>query len=561
MDSHTELSVSALGRIALTAGLSCFFPAVGSAQCQLDKIYAIGSDPCEQFGMGLDMDGDRLVVGAHSADDDPAQPCATGNTGAAYVFERVGSSWIQTQRLLASDGGPDDEFGNSVAVSGDRIIVGAEYHDGAGITHSGAAYVFELQDSTWVQVAKLRAPDGYEEHYFARSVDIAGDLALCGTRFDEDLGYRAGAVYLYERDESGAWGWTQKLLAGDGAAYDLFGNAVATDGTWIVSGAYWKNGAGGEHAGAVYVYGYEDSEWLQTAKLEASDQEENAEFGRSVAVDGNRILVGAVKDEGSGSAYVFELQDDVWVETAKLIPSDAQYNDKFGESCAIEGDYAIVGSKNGNGSANTGAVYLFHHQDGAWVETAILTPIDTATQNKFGYNCAMSGDVVVGGAPFDGSFAGTAAVFSISGACAASPYGTEVNAPGSLIHLSGSPTLGSTMTFGVDNPYGTQGPGSTPFLFVSAASHPAFPMGGTLESKGMAGPEAPCEVLIAPYLVAFTGPPWTGPGDHAVIEVEIPDNAHLIGFTAYLQGALIDPVAANGVEAGCTTAMFFTITE
>ena len=566
MDSHNPLATfglrrSGLRRAALTVGLACSLQAVGSAQCQLSKIYAMGGDPCEQFGKGIAIDGDRIVVGAHSADDDPTLPCATGNTGAAYVFERVGSGWIQTARLLASDGGPDDEFGNQVAISGDRIIVGAEYHDGAGGSNSGAAYVFELQGSTWVETVKLYAPDATINHYFGRSVDIVGDMAVVGTRFDQAWGYQSGAIYLYEADEFGVWDYRQKLKATDGAQDDLFANSMATDGTWIVVGAYWKDGEGGEKAGAAYVIGNHGTFWFENQKLEASDQAANDFFGRSVAVDGERIVIGALNDEGSGSAYIFERANDVWTETAKLLPSDGSNNDKFGEVVDIDGDYVVVGSKNSDNPLNSGGVYLYHYDGVNWVEEAILKPIDIWTNDKHGYNVGISGDLIVGGSPFDGDYAGTASVYSISGACGANPYGTEVNAPGSLIHLSGEPALGSPITLGIDNPYGTQAAGSIPFLFISVLPHPAFPMGGMIESNGMAGPDAPCEVLIAPYQFSFAGPPWTGSGNHAPIDIPIPVNPNLVGLPVYVQGALVDPIAAGGVSAGCTTALRVTITE
>ncbi len=533
-------------------------PDVCSAQCQLQKIYPIGPDPCEQFGKGLDMDGDRLVVGGHSADDDPQLPCATGGTGVAYVFDRVGSGWIQTQRLLASDGGPNDEFGNSVAVSGDCIVVGSEYHDGAG-SNSGAAYVFELEGSTWVEVAKLEAPDAHASHYFARSVSIAGDLIVCGTRFDQGQGYQSGAAYIFQRDDLGQWNWIQKIRATDGAEDDLFGNSVATDGSTIVCGAYWKNGESGVHAGAAYVFEKHGGPWFQSAKLLASDQAEGAEFGRYVAVDGDRILVGAVRDLESGSAYVFERQASLWVESAKLIPGDGASNDKFGESCDIQGDNLIVGSRNGDSPLNSGTVYLYQYQNDAWIEAARLKPMDVVPGNSFGYNCALSGDIVVGGSPYDYVQYGTASIFSISGACAGLPYGTEYNPPGSLIQMSAAPSPGSVVTLGINNPYGTQAPGSIPLLVLAGAPQDNFPGGKIINFGGMSGPGATCELLTEASTILVVGAPWQGPGIPAPVSIAIPNNPIVVGKTFYTQGWLFDPFALGGVSTGCTTAMQVTI--
>ena len=544
-------------RAATLVALVSSLPSVSYAQCQLQKIYAIGAAQCEQFGKGLDMDGDRIVVGAHAAGDDPPLPCATG-PGAAYVFDRVGSGWIQRQRLVASDGGSGDEFGNTVGVSGDRIVVGAEFHDGA-VSNSGAAYVFELQGSTWVEVAKLVPSDSTNGHYFARSVAISGDLIACGTRFDKDNGNQAGAAYIFERDAAGNWNEVQKIKASDGDSKDLFGNSIAIDGTRVVVGAYYKGGAAGSKTGAAYVYELQGSTWVETAKLEASDQESNAEFGRSVAVSGNRVLVGATFDDSSGSAYVFELQGSTWVEMGKLEPSNGQSGDRFGESCEIDGDHAVVGSRSANFPQDSGAVFHYAYENGEWVEHAILKPFGASPGDRFGYNCSVSGDVIVGGGPFDHSAFGTAAIFSISGSCAGVPLGSEHNPPGSLVHLSGSSSIGDTLTFGVDNPLGTQAPGSTPMLFVSFSPNPSFPAGTFLPGYGMAAPGASCEVSISSSLFQFQGAPWQGPGIPAPVDLVIPEVPGWIGLVFYAQGLLIDPITPGGVPYGCTQAYQVTI--
>jgi len=418
-----------------------------AAQNPLQLITASGGIDCEQFGHGLAVDGTRIVVGAAAAPDDPPLPCASG-PGAAYVFDRVGSSWVQTQRLVPPDGGPGDEFGNSVAVSGDRLVVGSEHHDGAGGSNSGAAYVYELQGPTWVQVAKLEASDGSSGQYFARSVAIDGDWIVCGTRFDKTLGNQAGAAYTFQRNGAGVWVETQKLFASDGTTKDLFGNSSAIDGETLVIGAYFKDGSGGGKEGAAYVFELQGSTWVETQKLEPTPATSPAEFGRSVSIHADRILVGARSDGGPGAAYVFE-RGASWVQTARLAPSIGQSGDQFGESVAVHGGYALVGARATEGAK--GRAYFYEEQGSAWVET-VLNPHNPNAQGWFGYNVGISSGGAAVGAPFDRNAAGSTCIYTVPGSSGGGSVnyctaGTSASGCQATIFVEGVPSATSTSGF------------------------------------------------------------------------------------------------------------------
>ena len=165
--------------------------AVSSAQCELQALRGRNTVAMDFFGKSTDIEGTSIVVGAFAA--------TSGRPGSAHVYELVGGDWLQTARLNPADGGGGDEFGNSVGISGERVVVGSEYHDTAVGSNSGAAYVYEKINGTWSQVAKLEPHDALAQRNFGECVAISGDVIVVGNRFDTDLGNNAGACYVFER--------------------------------------------------------------------------------------------------------------------------------------------------------------------------------------------------------------------------------------------------------------------------------------------------------------------------------------------------------------------------
>ena len=212
------------------------------------ELLASDGESGDTFGVSVAIDGDTLVVGADGEDDLGA------NAGAAYVFERDELGlWSEVAKLTAPDGAGGDSFGGAVAVHGSRIVVGAPLSDPQGF-NSGSAYVFESDpDGSWVPVAKLLPADVSLIDNFGESVDISGDRIVAGAFDDDDLGVAAGAAYIFERDASGIWSEVAKLLASDGAEFDQFGAAVAISGTTPVVGARYDDDLG-DASGSAYVF-------------------------------------------------------------------------------------------------------------------------------------------------------------------------------------------------------------------------------------------------------------------------------------------------------------------
>jgi len=394
---------------------------------QIVKLLASDDAAGNYFGWSLAVDGDTMVIGAYGDSHKGA------NSGAAYIFSRdvaesPTASWTQRAKLLASDGAEGDSFGVSVAVSGDTVAVGAQHDNDKG-SNSGSAYVFTRDDAgnltaSWTQRAKLLATDGAANDFFGRSIAVSRDTVVVGAHGDDDEGSFSGSAYVFTRDAAGilSASWTQraKLLATDGAAGDLFGWSMAISGETIVVGAYGDDDAG-SGSGSAYIFtpdvaGSLTAGWTQHAKLLASDGATGDQFGVSVAISGDTVVVGAYGDAdngaASGSAYIFTRSGAGnpaagWTQSAKLLPSDGAAYDEFARSVAISGDTVVIGSYYDDDKGSwSGSAYVFMRDvagrlTASWTQRAKLLASDGAAGDFFGYSVGISGHTVAVGARFD----------------------------------------------------------------------------------------------------------------------------------------------------------------
>ena len=406
-------------------------------QLELAKLTVFGGSADDTIGWDVAIDGDTAVVGA---------PGDSSARGAAYVFARVSGAWTIQATLTASVRGGSDFFGSSVAVSGDTVVVGATRDDDKG-SGSGSVYVFTKPVGGWAaddysgnETAKLLASDGANDDNFGRSVAVDGDTVAVGALRDDDKGSNSGSAYVFTKPSSDD-GWnddayngeeTAKLLASDGAADDQFGISVAMDRDTVVVGSHGANGLRGK----AYVFTKPVGGWVngnETARLTASDRQDGDQFGLSVAIDVDTVVVGAIggDDNGtnSGSAYVFTKpsSDDGWnddayngEETAKLTASDGAAYRWFGFSVAVYGDVILAGAPTDNYVLTTesGSAYLFTRTSGTWSETAKLNAPDAVAGDRFGYSAALDGKTALVGAVYAFSegvqYVGGAYVFDIA---------------------------------------------------------------------------------------------------------------------------------------------------
>ncbi|KPK72508.1 MAG: hypothetical protein AMJ79_15680 [Phycisphaerae bacterium SM23_30] len=266
---------------------------------QESRLTASDAAPYSYFGDRVALEGNTAMAGAYGVD---------ASTGAVYVFEYLipqGSAepnWIQTAKLTASDGNIYDNFGSSIALDGETLIIGSPYDDDHGDS-SGSAYIFRYKGNTWTEQAKLTAADAAAEGNFGCSVAIDGNLAVIGATGDDDEGSGAGSAYVFQYQEPN-WIQIAKLNPWEGESVDTFAATVFISDNYVLVSA--KNNEDADNPRSIYVFKYDDGNWIKMTKLKASDGADDFNFGVALALWENTVIVGAPSDY-QGSAYVFDL--------------------------------------------------------------------------------------------------------------------------------------------------------------------------------------------------------------------------------------------------------------
>lgn len=361
------------------------------------RMIPIDRDGASSFGTSVAINGETAVIGATGG------KVGQDVVGAAYVFTRNEPPfWNQHTKLTASDSRGGDQLGYAVALSGSEVIAGAPKHSAGGLG-SGAAYIYEQkEDGTWIEAIKLSDGETASEDQFGISVAISGNLAISGAQQDDDVAPNAGAAYIFERSGT-LWLQRTKLVADDAKAGDLFGNTVAISGETVVIGAPGADDAGPE-SGAAYVFTYLGDEWVQRAKLIGDDTSMFDHFGTAVAVHENTALIGAHgKDEGaedSGAAYIFVRNGVAWIQQAKLAHRNPVPGDQFGHAVAIYADNALIGAHLSDATGpDSGAAYIFTRNGGTWTQNFEIIPNDSGLGDEFGYAVDLTNGVAIIGAP------------------------------------------------------------------------------------------------------------------------------------------------------------------
>jgi len=418
--STSEADIGAFGitftasdGINLATAASSFSLSFGpnwSLTTQQQKIVASDIQANDNFGYSVAISGDTAVVGAQYED------IGGTSAGAAYVFTRSGTTWTEQQKIQASDKQASDFFGYSVAIDGDTAVVGAWYEE-TGATDSGSAYIFTRSGTTWTQQQKIVSSDLQAFDQFGASVSIDGDTVVVGATGEDTGGQQAGAAYVFTRSGT-TWTQQQKIQASDIGAGDGFGISVSISGDTVVVGAQLED-TGGADAGAAYVFTRSGTTWTQQAKIQSSDIEANDRFGYSVAIDGDTVVVSAYYEDtggtNAGAAYIFTRSGTTWTQQQKIQASDAEAIDQFGWSVSIDGDTVVVGAfAEDTGGTSAGAAYIFTRDGTTWTQQQKIQASDVQAGDQFGISVSIDGETVVVGAQLEdtgGSDAGAAYIF------------------------------------------------------------------------------------------------------------------------------------------------------
>jgi hypothetical protein len=304
------------------------------------------------YASSLAIDGDRFVVGA---------PASFGTTGRAWVYARNGATWSLEGTLAGADIVTNADFGASVAIEGDRIVVGAPLLSDLG-TNSGAAYVFERTGGAWMQTAKLLDAAGTAGANFGGGVALKASTILIGAPYDFSTIPYSGSVNVFSQS---AQGWTQgqRIVPSSSGHAGDFGVAIAIDGARFIASSGF---------GRAYVFHDSGGTWSEEASLEGSNiGPGGATFGLTVGLLGDRAVVGSLVDanfdgEFAGSAYVFAFDGSTWMQEARLFLPDGKNSDFFGCAVALQGDELIAGAWGRDGTGNwTGLASVFERHASA----------------------------------------------------------------------------------------------------------------------------------------------------------------------------------------------------
>ena len=329
---------------------------------------------------------------------------------------------LNETKLTASDPGVEHQFGRAVAVQGDIAVVGAP-NVSVGSDGSGAAYVFARSASGWQLQQKLTASDASPQSFFGVSVAIDGDTIVAGAVGDSNAGEFAGAAYVFERSGN-TWAQQQKLTGSENSTFDAFGLSVGIKGNTIVCGAHGNSEFNTVTRGSVYVFARTTNGWVQNQKLEASDASDFSSFGAAVAISDDTIVVGAIGDSEfaffSGAVYVFTFDGSTWVEQEKVHAQDASRNASFGYRLGISEDTIVVASRGyvDSETDTRSAVYVFRRTPSGWHQQKRIVMNDAGIQGRYDLTAAVSGDTIVIGSQNDfavAPYAGSAYIYRRNG--------------------------------------------------------------------------------------------------------------------------------------------------
>jgi hypothetical protein len=370
----------------------CALRLVAASNFSLTNEFTAPPTAGASFGAAVALSGNTLVVSA------PDEEVDFLIAGAAYVFVNTNGSWVEQARLVAPQPMDFEFFGSSIAVNGDTIVIGSY---GNPETQAGAAYVFARSGESWSLQQQLVPSDAADFQLFGASVAVSGDTIAVGAFSDASpAAPNAGAVYAFVRNGV-TWTQQQKIIAAVPVPGELLGYSVAMEGDNIAAGAPYAD----DFAGAAYFFTRSGGVWSQQARLVAPNGFPGALMGSSIALSGGTILSGAPEDdnginERAGSAHVFAYDGASWLYT-KLVPPNPFPRRFFGQAVAINGDIAVVGADGERDEFDIFTVreaYVFSRSGNVWSQQQQLTPGNAVdAPQSFGTSVAMSaGRIVLG---------------------------------------------------------------------------------------------------------------------------------------------------------------------
>jgi hypothetical protein len=605
------MSVSPLRFALAFAGVCAIAPLALSQTPLVQHAYlkAESNDKWDQFGTSIALSGDFLAVGAPLESSDGTSPSnnSEAESGAVYIYRRLGISWVPAGTIKAPLPIAGDHFGASLDLDGNTLAVGATGDDTKG-AEAGAVHVYVFNGLNWQHQAKLTGAFTEFQDGFGFDVDLEGDRLLIGAPTEDggSLGVNgneasngknnSGAAYLFERFAT-TWTQTTYFKALNADPGDQFGTAVSLDGNQVLIGAPFEGGKvpgvnanpannGAIAAGAAYTFTNTTGAWVQEAHIKPVNPQNFAQFGISVDIEYDRLVIGANQENSrakgvngnpfdmsaglSGAAYMFERQPLTgWSQSAYIKATNTDANDLFGRKVALHGNTLLIsaiyeassargidGDDSLNNANKAGAVYMLEYMGGAWQHTHYIKASNAGSAARFGVSLAMQDATIIVGANQENSpstgvngaqeFGGllnSGAVYVIDtppATCGSTTYGLPIGANVAKLDSSviGTP-LQKTQVRGLDFP-------SNGVALLALSTKPAgMPFaGGTL----LIDPAYQVPSMGSLIPVAVTGKRF---------ELNLMPPAGAVGTKFYMQAAMIDPTQPSGIAL--TTGLSLTV--
>ena len=319
-----------------------------------------------------------------------------GPSGEVHIFKQRSSGLQHKDTLTSSSYG----FGASMALYGNRLLVGAYADTVSGQSQAGSAYVYERSSGQWQQTAQLTASNPLAGENFATSLSLYRRWAAVGAVYGAGNNVQAGEVFIFKRSGSGQWQEKQVISPPNGENFDAFGASVSLEGNLLVVGAPWTDIGGNNYyrdQGVAYVYKRQGNNWNFVQKLELDNPQPSDFFGWASLIKDGKIYVTAPQSRyggnntSTGAVYVFENQQGTWQQIHKIQAAQSSTSSFFGHALAVENNTLLVGANNHSDSVTAeGAVYMFEEQNGQWQQISASSPQNPATYDQFGTAVALS---------------------------------------------------------------------------------------------------------------------------------------------------------------------------
>ena len=378
------------------------------------KIYPTDGSEDDRFGQSVLITDDWIFIGANRDYTNNI------NSGSVYIYNYdQNMNIVLFEKIIPSDYSSDQFFGKSLSYNNDWLAVSSIYDEDNGIK-SGAVYIYHFNGESFIEHSKITAFDGSSFDRFGYSIDIYSNKLIVGSIYDDDRGENSGAAYLYEYQNDN-WDLIDKICPEHLSSMDLFGYSVSMNDSYLAVSSP-QSSLENSQAGAVDIFSLEDYNFLEFNTIIPEDLGQYNQFGKSLEMDSTLLAIGSIYDDensiNAGSVYIYRLIDGSWVFNDKIFASDGIANDNFGLSLSLNNNWISIGSIDDDNGIDSGSLYLFESENGIFIEKAKLSSSDGNPYDEFSSSLSLKSDFLVVGAKFDddnGNNSGSAYFYKYKG--------------------------------------------------------------------------------------------------------------------------------------------------